>query len=87
MENTLVPSTPSFNPFVHDLGQLKEAELDQKIIELSKKFWQTQNPDLRMQIQTILEMYKTELHVRQAQKKVQSQDNGDNPLDNLINIS
>jgi len=76
-----------FNPFVHDLAELKESELDQKIIELSRKFWQTQNSDLRMQIQTMLDMYKQELHSRRAINDMKNKDNGDNSLDNLINIS
>jgi hypothetical protein len=41
-----------------------------------------------MQISAILEMYKSEMRVRIAKgSQQQSQDNGDNSLDNLINIS
>lgn len=76
-----------FNPLVHDLAELSEQDLEQKTIELSRKFWQTQNPDVRMQIQTLLDMYRLELESRRAKQKIQNQDNGDNSLDNLINIS
>lgn len=76
-----------FNPLVHDLAELSEQDLEQKTIELSRKFWQTQNPDVRMQIQTLLDMYRLELESRRAKQKIQNQDNDDNSLDNLINIS
>ena len=76
-----------FNPFVNDLNELSDQELENKTIELSKKYWQTQNPDVRVQIQTVLNMYREELKVRRAQEKVKNQDNDNNSLDNLINIS
>ena len=76
-----------FNPLVHDLNKLSEQDLENKTIELSKKFWQTQNSDVRMQIQTILDMYRLELESRRAKQKLQNQENDDNSLDNLINIS
>ena len=60
-------------------------ELENKTIELSKKYWQTQNPDVRVQIQTFLNMYREELKVRRAQEKSKKTDNDDNS-DNLINI-
>ena len=76
-----------FNPFVNDLNELSDQELEKKAIELSKKYWQTQNPDVRVQVQTVLNMYREELKVRRAQEKVKNQDNDDNSLDNLNNIS
>jgi hypothetical protein len=76
-----------FNPLVHDLSDLSEQELEDKTIELSKKFWQTQNLDVRSQITAILDMYREELKARRAKEKIKSQDNDDNSLDNLINIS
>ena len=75
-----------FNPFVNDLNELSDQELENKTIE-PQKYWQTQNPDVRVQIQTVLNMYREELKVRRAQEKVKNQDNDDNSLDNLINIS
>ena len=76
-----------FNPFVNDLNELSDQELENKTIELSKKYWQTQNPDVRVQIQTVLNMYREELKVRRAQEKVKNKDNDDNSIDNHINIS
>lgn len=76
-----------FNPLVDNLDTLSEQELEQKTIELGRKFWQTQNPDVRMQIQTILDMYRLELESRRAKEKLKTQENDNNSLDNLINIS
>ena len=76
-----------FNPLVDNLSDLTEQDLELKTIELSRKFWQTQNSDVRVQIQTILDMYRLELEARRAKEKLQNQENNDNSLDNLINIS
>jgi len=58
-----------------------------KLLELNKKFWMTHNPQVKEQITAILDMYKAEMEGRRAKaKKINSQD-GDNSLDNLINIS
>ena len=46
----------------------------------------TQNPHVKEQITAILDMYKAEMEGRRAKPKIKSQD-GDNSLDNLINIS
>lgn len=78
-----------FNPLVDNLTSLSDMELDQKIVELGRKYWQTRNPQLQEQISTILEMYKQELVSRRAiqAQRQQDQNNGDNSLDNLINVS
>jgi hypothetical protein len=77
-----------FNPLVDDFSKLSESELEQKIIELGRKYWQTRNPQVQMQISNILEMYKEEAHARRARSYVkQNEDNSNSGLDNLINIS
>tara|TARA_B100000212_G_C27259748_1_gene483967 strand:+ start:683 stop:901 length:219 start_codon:yes stop_codon:yes gene_type:complete len=72
---------------VHSFDNLSDIELEEKILELNKKFWMTHNPQVKEQITAILDMYKAEMEGRRAKaKKINSQD-GDNSLDNLINIS
>jgi ribosomal protein L29 len=73
-----------FNPLIDSLADVSEAELDSKIRELSRKYFQTRNPQVQQQISATLEMYKEELAVRN--KKKLSQNSGNNDLDNLINI-
>ena len=79
-------SIPSFNPLVNSFDELSDKELEEKILELNKKFWMTHNPQVKEQITAILDMYKVEMEGRRAKPKNNSQE-GDNSLDNLINIS
>jgi hypothetical protein len=76
-----------FNHLVNNVSDLTDSEVEDKIIELGRKYWMTQNTDLRVQISTVLEMFKEEVLVRRAKSMQRSQENGDNSLDNLINIS
>ena len=75
-----------FNPLVDSLSDLSLTELTDKIDELSRKYFMSSNPDIQLQIQLILEMYNSELTVRQS-KDIKNIENGDKSLDNLINIS
>lgn len=76
-----------FNPLVDEIGSLSEAQLDQKINDLSRKYFQTHNPAVQQQISAILDMYKEELTYRRAKEQLKNQQNGNSDLDNLINIS
>jgi heterodisulfide reductase subunit C len=78
-----------FNPLVDSFSELKDAEIENKIVELQRKYFQAgANPQLQQQVQAILEMYKLEMQERRAKSlKQQNQQDGDNSLDNLINIS
>mgnify|MGYP000707437490 FL=1 len=77
-----------FNPLVDSFDALSNNEIEKNISSLSRKYFQTQNPSVQAQIASILDMYKSEMRVRIAKgSQQQSQDNGDNSLDNLINIS
>jgi hypothetical protein len=78
------------NPFVDDLSDLSTNELSDKINDLSNKYFMTSNPQVQDQIRAVLEMYRIEAASRQASElKNQNVDkeNGENSLDNLINIS
>ncbi|MDC1007276.1 hypothetical protein OAP94_01170 [bacterium] len=79
-------SIQSFNPLVNSFDELSDNEVEEKILQLNRRFWMTQNPQVREQITAILDMYKVELEGRRARPKINSQDD-DNSLDNLINIS
>jgi|TARA_B110000908_G_C10263757_1_gene461599 hypothetical protein len=81
-----VSSIQSFNPLVQSFDLLSDREVEDKILALNKRYWQTQNPQVREQITAILDMFKVEIEGRRAKPKNNSQD-GDNSLDNLINIS
>lgn len=77
------------NPLVDNLADLSINELEEKIIVLQRRYFMTQNPGVQSQIQNFLEIYKQELQTRrqiEAQRQKEQQ-NGDNDLDNLINVS
>lgn len=79
------------NPLIDSLSNITESQLEAKVMELQRKYFQTHNMDLRTQIANILEIYKQELYTRRAQsaqrQREQYQQNGGNDLDSLINIS
>lgn len=76
-----------FNPLVDSFDDLTDSEVDDKIQELSRKYWQTKNPSLQQQISTILEMFKAEAATRRAKQLQKSQTDSESGLDNLINVS
>lgn len=76
-----------FNPLIDSFDKLSDSEIDAKISELGRKYFQSRNPQLQQQIATILEMYKDEARSRRAKQYQKIQQNNDNGLDSLINIS
>lgn len=76
-----------FNPLVDSFDNLTDSDIENKIVELQRKYFLTHNPSLQNQISVILDMYKEEARSRRAKQfaKLNNQDNND--LDSLINIS
>lgn len=76
-----------FNPLVDDFSLLSDNEVEEKLFDLKKKYWQTKNPSVQEQISVIMNMYSEEMHVRRAKAMQQTNDDPEKGLDNLINIS
>lgn len=76
-----------FNPLVDNFKDLSDFEIESKISELGRKYWQASNPSLKAQIATIMEMYKDEMRARRAKTYQKMNKNDDSDLDNLININ
>lgn len=75
------------HPLVDDLSNLKEGELEAKMQDLGRKYWQARNPDLQHQIGLLLDVYRAELQTRR-QKAYEAQfQNRDKNLDKLINVN
>jgi len=75
------------NPFTEDLSKLSETELDQKISELTKKYYQIArlgNNELLTQVQNFITIYRDELQTRTVKRRLS--DNNDDDLDQLINV-
>ena len=77
-----------FNPLLDNFNDLSDSEIENKISELSRKYFISRNPHVQQQISVVLDMYKQELQLRIAKARLKDQEqNGENGLDNLININ
>jgi hypothetical protein len=76
------------HPLMENTSHLKDSELETKIIDLSKKYFQaSRNPALQQQVLVVLEFYKDELSIRRAKFWQEQNEKRDSDLDNLINVS
>jgi hypothetical protein len=79
------------NPLIDSLSDLTDVQLESKVMELQRKYFQSHNQQVKSQIVNILEIYKNELAVRRSisaqRQREQDQNNDGNDLDSLINIS
>ena len=57
-----------FNPLVDSFGDLSDAEVENKSIELQRKYFMTHNPQVQEQIAAILDMYQQENSSRRAKQ-------------------
>jgi hypothetical protein len=74
-----------FHPLEGDLTELKDTEIEQKLIELNKKYYAAArmgSRDLLTQLSTFITIYRDELSNRYARKLKQNDDD----LDQLINV-
>ena len=73
--------------FFEDTSDLSVSQIHEKISELTKKYFQAQNPEVKHQISTFIEYYKQEARIKEEKNRQETNQNGDLDLDNLINIS
>ena len=74
------------HPLTEDYTNLKDAEIEAKMQDLSRKYFMSNNPYLRQQISTFLEIYRNELSARRAKQIEQLYQKRDKDLDKLINV-
>ena len=77
------------HPLFENSDNLSNSEIEDKILLLNRRYYQTRNPQVQEQISMLLDTYKLELETRMVaeKKRQQDQQNGESGLDNLINIS
>ena len=76
------------HPLFENTESLSDAQIEEKIMTLNQRYFQTHNPQLQQQIAALLDDYKLELESRRVRQRLQQQEqNGDEGLDSLINIS
>lgn len=76
-----------FNPLAEDLSKLKDTEIENKIQDLSKKYFLSNNHTVQHQITVFLDMYKAELATRRARMWQEQYQKRDTDLDSLINVN
>ena len=74
-----------FHPLTEDLGEYSIAQLEAKLSELRKKYFQSRNPELRQQIGVFVDVYNQELKQRLAAEQLKMAKETGKDLDNLIN--
>jgi len=75
------------HPTLKDISDLTDSELEQKILKLNGMYFMTSNDEVRQQMILLIDTYKIELEARRAHAKLQAEQDADNPLDDLINVS
>jgi hypothetical protein len=76
------------HPLQSDLSKLSDQELENKIIDLTKRYFQVMrfSPSAVGQIVLLLDSYKSERQERELAKAKKSSENGDNELNELIKV-
>lgn len=74
------------HPLMEDLSKLKDAELETRIQDLSKKFWMIRNPTVLNQVSVLLEAYQAEMTERRQKAWNQQYQKRDKGLDDLIKV-
>ena len=77
------------NPLVDSLEHFTVTELEDKIVVLQRRYFQTGNPGVQSQIQNFLQIYQEEVQTRRAieYNRQKNSENGETGLDKLINVS
>lgn len=75
------------HPLAEDFSTLKDVEIEAKIQDLSRKYWQAQNPTVKQQIALFIDLYKSEMQTRRAKQLQQQYQSRDKDLDSLIKVS
>lgn len=75
------------HPLVDDLTSLKDSEIENKVQELTRKYFMTRNFDVQHQISAVLDTYKEEMARRQREAYEKMMQSRNQDLDKLINVN
>ena len=76
------------HPHENEMKNYTDAQLEQKLLKLNHMYFMTENQEMRQQMILLIDGYKLEIEARRATARLkQEQDQDDNPLDDLINVS
>jgi hypothetical protein len=74
------------HPLVNNLAEMKDSEVEEKISDLTKKYFMSSNPQLKAQVSAVLDSYKEEMSKRRQEALRKLMDTRDKSLDKLINV-
>jgi flagellin-specific chaperone FliS len=74
------------HPLSDNLSTLKDNELENKIQELTRKYFMTSNYEVQRQITMLLDLHKQELAQRQSKMWQNQFEKRNKDLDKLINV-
>ena len=74
------------HPLVNDLSSLKDADLEAKINDLTRKYSMTYNFQVQQQIVLVLDTYKEELNNRRRAEWENTMELRNKDLDKLIKV-
>jgi hypothetical protein len=75
------------HPLAGNIGSLKDTEIENKINDLTRKYFMTKNFGIQQQISALLDTYKDELGKRRREEYEKMMNSRDKGLDKLININ
>jgi hypothetical protein len=75
------------HPLIGNLDKLKISELENKINDLTRKYFSTHNFEVQQQIVMALDSYKSELSRRQQEEYNKMMVSRNKDLDKLINVN
>lgn len=74
------------HPLSGDMSVLKDSEVESKIQDLTNKYFQSRNMEVRTQIAALLEDYNAEMSNRRQAQLKKMMDSRDKSLDKLIKV-
>jgi len=75
------------HPLAGSFENLKDSEIEEKITDLTKKYFMTRNFEVQMQISSLLENYKEEIGKRRQLQLQRLMQKSEKSIDNLVKIN
>lgn len=75
------------HPLAGDFSSMKDSDLESKILDLTSKYFMTNNSGVKGQISALLDSYNEELGRRRKAQFEKMMANRDKRLDNLIKVN
>ena len=75
------------HPLFEDTTELSDNDLEEKVTDLTKRYWQTSNPQAQQQITLLIDSYRLDLETRRSRQKLANEAiNSQSELDKLIKV-